>query len=44
MARKRYSAEEIIKELRVVEVERDKGVSIEFTCRKIGANEVTLHS
>ena len=43
MARKRYSAEEIIKKLRVVEVETGKGVSIEIACRKIGVSEVTFH-
>lgn len=43
MARKRYSAEEIIKNLRVIEVETGKGVSIEGVCRKLGISEVTYH-
>ena len=43
MARKRYSAEEIIKKLRVIEVETGKGVSIEAACRKLEISEVTYH-
>jgi putative transposase len=43
MARKRYSAEEIIKNLRVIEVETSKGASIEIACRKLGLSEVTNH-
>lgn len=43
MARKRYSAEEIIKNLRLIEVETGKGTSIEVMCRKLGISEVTYH-
>lgn len=43
MARKRYSAEEIIRHLRTIEVDTGKGVTLEASCRKIGISEVTYH-
>ena len=35
MARKRYTAEEIISQLRTVEIETAKGIGIVDTCRKL---------
>jgi transposase-like protein len=43
MARKRYSAEEIIRHLRSIEVDTGKGATIDAACRKIGISEVTFH-
>ena len=42
MARKRYTAEEIIQHLRTAEIERVKGTSLEQTARKIGVTLTTL--
>ena len=43
MARKRFSAEEIIRILRAIEVDSSKGMSIEACCRKAGISDVTYH-
>ncbi len=43
MARRRYSAEEIIGHLRAIEIETGKGVSIEDSCRKLNISTVTYH-
>lgn len=43
MARKRHKPEEIIRQLRAIEVETGKGVSLEMACRKAGISEVTFH-
>jgi hypothetical protein len=39
MARKRYTAEEIISHLRTVEIETAKGIGISDACRKLGVTE-----
>ena len=39
MARKRYTAEEIISHLRTVEIETAKGLGIADACRKLGVTE-----
>jgi len=39
MARKRYTAEEIICHLRTVEIEAGKGLGIVDACRKLGITE-----
>ena len=39
MARKRYTAEEIISQLRTVEIETAKGIGIVDACRKLGSTE-----
>jgi hypothetical protein len=39
MARKRYTAEEIIRHLRTVEIETAKGIGIVDACRKLGSTE-----
>ena len=39
MARKRYTAEEIISHLRTVEIETAKGIGIVDACRKLGITE-----
>jgi putative transposase len=39
MARKRYTAEEIISQLRTVEIETAKGIGIVDACRKLGITE-----
>ena len=39
MARKRYTAEEIICHLRTVEIEAGKGLGIADACRKLGITE-----
>ena len=39
MARKRYTAEEIICHLRTVEIETGKGLGIADACRKLGITE-----
>ncbi len=36
MARKRYSAEEIIGHLRTIEIELGKGLAVVEACRKLG--------
>ena len=41
MARKRYTAEEIISQLRTVEIETAKGIGIVDACRKLGITEQT---
>ena len=39
MAWKRYTAEEIISQLRTVEIETAKGIGIVDACRKLGITE-----
>ena len=39
MARKRYSAEEIISQLRTMEIELGKGLAVVDACRKLGITE-----
>ena len=39
MARKRYTAEEIISQLRTVEIETAKGIGIVDACRTLGITE-----
>ena len=41
MARKRYTAEEIISQLRTVEIETAKGIGIMDACRTLGITEQT---
>jgi putative transposase len=41
MARKRYTAEEIIGHLRTLEIETGKGLGIAEACRKLGMTEQT---
>ena len=41
MARKRYPAEEIIGQLRTIEIETGKGFGIAEVCRKLGITEQT---
>jgi hypothetical protein len=41
MARKRYTAEEIISHLRTIEIEMGKGFGIAEVCRKSGITEQT---
>lgn len=43
MARKRHTAEQIIKLLRTVEIDNGKGTSIDECCRKIGINLQTYY-
>jgi putative transposase len=43
MARKRYTAEEIICHLRTVEIEAGKGLGIADACRKLGITEQTFY-
>jgi len=43
MARKRYTAEEIICHLRTVEIEGGKGLGIADACRKLGITEQTYY-
>jgi transposase-like protein len=43
MARKRYTAEEIISQLRTVEIETAKGIGIMDACRKLGITEQTYY-
>ena len=42
MARKRFSAEEIIQNLRTVEVEQGRGATLEEAARKVGVTIQTL--
>lgn len=42
MARKRYTAEEIIQRLRTAEIEQSKGATQEEAARKVGVTPVTL--
>ena len=39
MARKRYTAEEIIGQLRTIEIELGKGLGVVDACRKLGITE-----
>ncbi len=43
MARKRYSAEQIISKLREAEVHGSKGLTTGETCRKLGVSENTYY-
>jgi putative transposase len=43
MARKRYTAEEIIGHLRTIEIETGKGFGIVEVCRKLGITEQTYY-
>jgi transposase-like protein len=43
MARKRYTAEEIIGHLRTIEIDAGKGSGIAATCRKLGLTEQTYY-
>ncbi len=43
MARKRYTAEEIIGHLRTLEIETGKGTSMPDACRKLGITEQTYY-
>ncbi len=43
MARKRYSAEQIISKLREAEVHSSKGLTTGETCRKLGVSENTYN-
>jgi len=43
MARKRYTAEEIIGHLRTIEIETGRGVGIAEVCRKLGITEQTYY-
>lgn len=43
MARKRYSAEEIIGHLRTIEIDAGKGLGIAEACRKLGLTEQTYY-
>ena len=43
MARKRYTAEEIIGHLRTLEVEMGKGLAVVEACRKLGITEQTYY-
>ena len=42
MARKKYTAEEIIQHLRTAEIEQAKGLSLDEAAKKIGVAKVTL--
>ena len=44
MARKRYTAEEIIGHLRTIEIETGKGLGIAEACRKLGITEQTYEN
>ena len=43
MARKRYTAEEIIGHLRTLEIEMAKGLAVVEACRKLGITEQTYY-
>jgi hypothetical protein len=43
MARTRYSAEEIIGQLRTIEIELGKGLAVVEACRKLGITEQTYY-
>ncbi len=43
MARKRYTAEEIIGQLRTIEIELGKGLAVIEACRKLGITEQTYY-
>jgi putative transposase len=41
MARRKYTAEEIIQNLRTIEIEEAKGISFEEAARKVGVSKAT---
>lgn len=41
MARKKYTAEEIIQHLRTMEIEQAKGISFDEAARKVGVSKAT---
>ena len=43
MARKRYTAEDIIRHLRTLEIETGRGTSVEDACRKLGITDQTYY-
>ncbi len=43
MARKRYTAEKIIGQLRTIEIELGKGLAVVEACRKLGITEQTYY-
>ena len=43
MARKRYSAEQIVAKLRQAEVELSKGLKTPLVCKKLGVSEQTYY-
>ena len=43
MARTRYTAEEIIGQLRTIEIEMGKGLAVVEACRKLGITEQTYY-
>lgn len=43
MARKRYTAEEIVVVLRTMDIELGKGLSVDDACRKVGISDATYH-
>jgi transposase-like protein len=43
MARKRYSAEEIVNKLRQADVELSRGVTVAQACKQIGVTEQTYY-
>ncbi len=43
MAQKRYTAEEIIGQLRTIEIEAGKGFGVAEVCRKLGITEQTYY-
>lgn len=43
MPRKKYSPEEIISNLRTVEIETGRGTTIDDACRKLGFTEKSYH-
>lgn len=43
MARKRYTAEEIIGQLRAIEIELGEGLAMVEACRKLGITEQTYY-
>ena len=42
MARKKFTAEEIIKNLRTVEIEQARGLSLLLACKKVGVTYQTI--
>ena len=43
MARKKFKPEEIIKNLRTVEIEQAKGASLEAACKSVGVTVPTIY-
>jgi transposase-like protein len=43
LARKRYTAEEIIGQLRTIEIELGRGLGVVDACRKLGITEQTYY-